>query len=129
AQAQIKNPVSPDLQSKKDEALWRAPHETTIPNTDEGNLIRYGRELISHTASFLGPHGKINSISNGMNCQNCHLKAGTVPFGNNYSGVAANYPKFRDRSGSMESIEKRVNDCIERSLNGRKLDSLSREMR
>jgi thiosulfate dehydrogenase len=69
------------------------------------------------------------SISNGMNCQNCHLRAGTKPFGNNYSAVSATYPKFRARSGSIESIEKRVNDCIERSLNGKALDNDSREMR
>jgi thiosulfate dehydrogenase len=64
-----------------------------------------------------------------MNCQNCHLNAGTKPFGNNYGSVASLYPRFRARSGSLESIEKRVNDCIERSLNGKGLDSLSREMR
>jgi thiosulfate dehydrogenase len=64
-----------------------------------------------------------------MNCQNCHLAAGTKPWGNNYSAVAATYPKYRDRSGTIESIEKRVNDCLERSLNGKALDSNSREMR
>ncbi len=69
------------------------------------------------------------NISNGMNCQNCHLEAGTKPFGNNYGSVASTYPKFRARSGQLESIEKRVNDCLERSLNGSPLDSLSEEMR
>jgi thiosulfate dehydrogenase len=68
-------------------------------------------------------------ISNGMNCQNCHLKAGKKAFGNSYAGVAATYPKFRPRSGGIESIEKRVNDCIERSLNGDRLDENSREMK
>ena len=99
-----------------------------IPNTPEGDLIRYGRELIAHTALYLGPTGKVMAISNGMNCQNCHLKAGKKPFGNNYAGVAATYPRFRPRSGTVESVEKRVNDCIERSLNGKKLDDNSREM-
>lgn len=64
-----------------------------------------------------------------MNCQNCHLDAGTKPFGNNYSGVASTYPKFRERSGTMETIEKRVTDCFERSLNGKAPDSSSKEMR
>jgi thiosulfate dehydrogenase len=64
-----------------------------------------------------------------MNCQNCHLAAGTKPWGNNYSAVASTYPRYRDRSGTVESIEKRVNDCLERSLNGKPLDSNSREMR
>ncbi len=64
-----------------------------------------------------------------MNCQNCHMAAGTVPFGNSFFAVAATYPKYRERSGKFESIEFRVNECMERSLNGHKLDSLSREMR
>jgi thiosulfate dehydrogenase len=122
-----KQPVSVDVPQK--EIFWVAPDDSSISDTEQGDLIRYGRELVAHTASFLGPNGKVAQVSNGMNCQNCHLKAGTVPFGNNYSAVAANYPKFRERSGSIESIEKRVNDCLERSLNGRALDSTSHEMR
>ncbi len=121
--------VSLPLKKKEPTAVWSPPDSTRIPYTPEGDLIRYGRELVAHTAIFLGPKGKLMSISNGMNCQNCHLKAGKKPFGNNYAGVAATYPKFRARSGSTETIEKRVNDCIERSLNGKKLDENSTEMK
>jgi thiosulfate dehydrogenase len=109
--------------------LWVGPDSTSIPHTEEGKLIAYGRELIAHTALYLGPKGTVRKISNGMNCQNCHLKAGTKPFGNNYSAVASTYPKFRARSGSVETIEKRVNDCIERSLNGKALANDSKEMK
>lgn len=109
--------------------VWQPPDSTSIPSNAEGDLIRYGRELIAHTALFLGPNGKVKAISNGMNCQNCHLKAGTVPFGNNYGAAASKYPVFRARSGTIEVFEKRVNDCIERSLNGEKLDPESREMK
>lgn len=109
--------------------LWQAPDTLSIPDNPEGSLIKYGRELIAHTAVYLGPNGKVSTISNGMNCQNCHLKAGTVPYGNNYGKVAATYPKLRNRSGTVEGFEKRVNDCIERSLNGEKLPEDSREMK
>lgn len=109
--------------------LWHAPDTATIPKNKEGKIIRYGRDLIARTSYYLGPQGTVMNISNGMNCQNCHLEAGTKPYGNNYASVAATYPKFRARSGSIESIEKRVNDCLERSLNGKSLDSLSMEMR
>ena len=108
--------------------VWIAPDTATISNHEHGELIRYGRELIAHTSEYLGPNGKVEAISNGMNCQNCHLDAGTKPFGNNYSAVAATYPKLRARSGKSESIEKRVNDCFERSLNGKPLDSVGHEM-
>nr|GFC55809.1 hypothetical protein [Tanacetum cinerariifolium] len=43
--------------------------------------------------------------------------------------VASTYPKMRARSGSVEGIEKRVADCMERSLNGRAVPDSSREMR
>ncbi len=108
---------------------WTGASVNQIPVDSSGALIRYGRNLIEKTAFYLGPKGTVAQISNGMNCQNCHLEAGTKPWGNNYGAVASTYPKFRDRSGTKESIEKRVNDCLERSLNGHALDSNSKEMR
>ncbi len=107
---------------------WSPPDWSLIPSDSTGDLIKYGRELIVHTAYYLGPRGTVRQTSNGMNCQNCHLEGGTKPFAANYSAVASTYPKFRARSGTIEGFEKRVNDCIERSLNGTPLPHDSREM-
>src|SRR6476620_6514016 len=109
--------------------LWTPPREEEIPSDSVGDLIRYGRELVVNTSRYLGPKGIVNTVSNGMNCQNCHLNAGTQNFSNPFSAVASTYPKYRDRSGRVESIEFRINDCLMRSLNGKGLDSLSHEMR
>jgi thiosulfate dehydrogenase len=109
--------------------FWHPPDSSSISAGRAGDEIRYGKELIAHTSLYLGPKGKVAAISNGMNCQNCHLEAGTKIFGNNYSAVASTYPKFRARSGTEETIEKRVNDCIERSLNGQPLKADSREIK
>ena len=106
-----------------------APDTATIPRTAAGRQIRYGRELIARTARYLGPQGSVAHLTNGLNCQNCHLQAGTQGFANNYLAVAATYPKLRARSGTVEGIEKRVADCMERSLNGRAVPDSSREMR
>jgi thiosulfate dehydrogenase len=110
------------------EDVWIAPDSNSIPNTIEGKMILYGRFLIKNTAFYLGPKGIISTSTNGMNCQNCHLDAGTKPWGNNYGAVYSTYPKFRERSGAVETIVRRVNDCLQRSLNGNPLDSSSREM-
>ncbi len=110
------------------DSIWMAPDTNQIPHSAEGELIRYGRMLIANTSYFLGPNGKVAHLSNGMNCQNCHLDAGTKPWGNNYGGVFSTYPKFRERRGANENIYQRVNDCFQRSLNGVELDSNSREM-
>jgi thiosulfate dehydrogenase len=122
------NKSSPGSLSINKALVWEAPDTSKIPFTPEGSLIRYGRDLIANTSVYLGPKGKIAAITNGMNCQNCHLEAGTRTWGNNYSAVFSTYPRFRERSGTVENIYKRVNDCIERSLNGHSLDTNGREM-
>lgn len=108
---------------------WQAPDSCEILSDSDGALIHYGKELVARTSYYLGPRGSVAAISNGMNCQNCHLDAGARLYGNNFSAVFSTYPKFRERSGTVENIYKRVNDCLERSLNGASLDTNSREMR
>ena len=109
---------------------WTAPSlfRDHILQGEERKKVIYGEELIANTAKYLGPKGTVAAVTNGMNCQNCHLDAGKKTWGNNYGGVYANYPKFRDRSGSIETVYKRVSDCMERSLNGTTLDSNKYEM-
>lgn len=108
--------------------MWQAPDWSKVEGEENAESIKYGRELIANTSEYLGPNGKVLKMSNGMNCQNCHLQAGTAPLGNNYSAVASTYPKVRGRSDKMEDIPKRINDCFERSLNGEGLSVSSKEM-
>ena len=110
-------------ENKSPTGPWTAPDLSRA-----SELVRYGHKLVSNTAYFLGPEGTVMKTTNGMNCQNCHLDAGTRYFGNNYSAVASTYPKFRPRSGSIETVARRVNDCIQRSLNGKALDTSCTEM-
>ena len=115
----------------KTDSTWVGP-SIYLDNTtmgEERELIIYGQDLIAHTSKYLGPKGSVAQITNGMNCQNCHLQAGAKAWGNNYAAVFSTYPKFRDRSGQIESIYKRVADCMERSLNGTAVDSNSREFK
>lgn len=134
----ILSPTSSDKEGKKIPVgnssdtlsiVWNAPDISKIPASPEGELIKYGRELIIHTGSYFGPKGKISAKANGMNCQNCHLYAGTKLFGNNFSLVKATYPKFRTRSGHVETIAARINGCMERSMNGIPIDTQSKAMR
>ncbi|MGZ3834979.1 MAG: c-type cytochrome, partial [Mucilaginibacter sp.] len=115
--------------SEPNPPYWVVPDTNQLVNNDAAKLIKYGRSLIVNTAYYLGPKGIIAHKSNGMNCQNCHLDAGTRFFGNNFSKVSTSYPKFKDRSGTVETMVKKVEDCFERSLNGNKIDSNSREMK
>lgn len=108
---------------------WIIPDTAGVPDTKEGKMIKYGRLLVINTSYYFGPKGVIAHKSNGLNCQNCHLNAGAKLFGNNFSLTATGYPRFKDRSGSVETIKKKVEDCFERSLNGEKIDSAGREMK
>jgi thiosulfate dehydrogenase len=111
-----------------EDSAWIAPNlYYDEVEGEERKKIIYGEELIVHTSQYLGPNGSVAQISNGMNCQNCHLNAGKMTWGNNYSAVFSTYPKFRERSGAMETVYKRVSDCFERSLNGTAPDSNSNE--
>lgn len=124
-----KKPVVPDAAAGTKYISWVPPDTATIPATAEGDLIRYGRDLIIHTARYFGPQGRISLSANGMNCDNCHIDGGTRAYGNNFSRVASTYPKYRPRNDRVETIAFRVNSCMERSLNGRALDSSGREMK
>ena len=64
-----------------------------------------------------------------MNCENCHIDGGTKPWANNFSSVASIYPVFKSRRGQIETIEMRINDCLERSLNGLPVPDSGKEMK
>lgn len=122
-------PNGKQYEAKPDPTVWDVPYTNLLPNTPEAEQIRYGKELIVNTSKYLGPDGIVAHMSNGMNCSNCHLDGGTRLDGNCFAMVASTYPKYRPRSGRIESVEYRINECMERSLNGERLDSLSKEMK
>lgn len=113
------------------DSVWNGPslYVESQPMGEERQLIIYGEELVAHTSRYFGPRGSIARWTNGMNCQNCHLDAGKKAWSNNFGAVYSTYPKYRERSGKMESIYRRVSDCMERSLNGWALDSNSNEFK
>ncbi len=121
--------INSDKETETDsvtEAPWHGWNKYEIKPED--TLVRLGHDVIENTSYYFGPKGKVAEITNGMNCQNCHMQAGIIPYGNNFSAVISTYPRFSNRSGKMMSISRRVNDCFERSLNGIAIDTNSREM-
>jgi thiosulfate dehydrogenase len=108
--------------------IWKAPDISLIPAGKSGEMIRYGRDLVVHTSDYFGPKGNILRISNGMNCQNCHLDGGTRIFGNNFAGFIAGYPKMSGRSGKVEPATERIAECFQRSLSGKVPDTSGKEI-
>ena len=90
----------------KDDSAWNPPSlYYDASEGEERKVLAYGQDLIANTSKYFGPKGLIAQTSNGMNCQNCHLNAGRKSWGNNYSMVNAEYPKYRHRSGAIETSE------------------------
>ncbi|MDO3643413.1 c-type cytochrome [Mucilaginibacter sp. L3T2-6] len=107
---------------------WHAPDTSVIPSGKRGRMIKYGRELIMRTAVYFGPKGTIAHLSNGMNCQNCHINGGTRLYGNNFASFISTYPKISNRSGQLELPAERIAECFTRSLNGKSPDTASGEI-
>jgi thiosulfate dehydrogenase len=66
---------------------------------------------------------------NGLRCVSCHLDNGTRGRAMPWTGTAARYPRYRSRPGYEETLERRINECIARSLAGRMVHENSRDMR
>lgn len=57
------------------------------------------------------------------------MNDGTVADAMPLVGAYSRFPQYRARSGKVDLLEDRINDCFERSMNGRALDRKGAEMR
>ena len=116
---------------KIDLTKWTAPDIASVGDDPFGKLVKYGHALISDTANQIGPTAADPArrfTGNNLNCQSCHLDAGTRPYAMPLTGIWGQFPQYRGREGSVDTLEVRINGCMERSMNGRALASDSREM-
>lgn len=110
----------------------RADYDTYfLDDTPKNQQIKYGYELFTNTAQYLGPkNGKLESTYSGNNlsCTNCHLMAGTKAYSGMLIGVINRFPQFRGRENKIGTIEERINGCMERSMNGKALPPTGKDM-
>ena len=117
-------PVPVEAQSSTKAAPFRVPSESEITDTVALASIRRGRALIRNTRDSL-PH----NVRARLSCANCHTQAGTVADAMPLVGVYSRFPQFRARSGRIDLLEDRINDCFERSMNGTAIPTNSSAMR
>jgi thiosulfate dehydrogenase len=94
----------------------RAPSGDSVPTGVLGRSIRRGRAILRATRDSLPEH-----VGSALRCASCHLDDGRNPAALPLTGVYARYPQYRSRGDAVQRLEDRVNDCFERSLNGRAL--------
>ncbi len=107
-----------------EKARFRVPVESEITDSVTLASVQRGRALIRSTRDSLPKHVRAN-----LSCVNCHFVDGTVKDAMPLVGSYARFPQYRGRSGRIDLIENRINDCFERSMNGRALDRNGQDMR
>lgn len=121
-----------DVQSvKPDTVSWKFPALNSIPDNEEGILIKLGRKIFIETYKFIGPDVKdslMRFTGNNMDCQNCHFNAGTQKYVFGLVGVYSKYPALDARSNKTITIQQRINQCLMRSMNGRAMPEDNRVM-
>ena len=110
---------------------WTPPDIATVADDPFGSLVKYGYALFTDTANQIGPTVSDPArrfAGNNLACQNCHLKGGSQAYAMPLTGVWGQFPQYRAREGVVDTLEERINGCMERSMNGRPLPLESREM-
>jgi thiosulfate dehydrogenase len=91
----------------------------------------YGRRLIMQTFEYLGPDAADPAkryTNSRLACASCHLAAGTEPGTLTLLQTQEHYPRFSPRYGFKTDVEDRINECMQRSMNGKFLPKDSPEM-
>ena len=102
----------------------RIPSDSEVTEPDVLVSAQRGRALLRNTRDSLPAN-----VGNRLQCVSCHAMDGTKRNTMSLVGVYSRFPQYRPRSGRIDLIEDRINDCFERSMNGRALDHRSRDMR
>ncbi len=108
------------------------PDDFEIPpfgDGKEGKAAAYGHRLITETYALIGPGSQNPVTGNRLACSSCHLNGGTKPFAAPYIGLSGVFPVYIGREDKIESLEERINGCLERSMNGKAIDVNDEVMR
>ena len=112
------------LASRGSNVAFRVPDESEVRDSTVLAAVRRGRAILANTRDSLPTH-----VGNRLRCVSCHMGDGLKPNQMPLIGVYARFPQYRARSATVEIIEDRINDCFERSMNGKALPRDGRAMR
>ncbi|HEX7272628.1 MAG TPA: c-type cytochrome [Casimicrobiaceae bacterium] len=99
------------------------PGADSMPTGALGDAVRYGQTIVNDTQNTVASY-----VGNGLTCSQCHIGGGTVVYAAPFAGLPGLFPEYRSRTGRVETLEERINDCFLRSMNGQVLPAYSREM-
>lgn len=95
---------------------FRVPKIAELKSSPLTDSIMRGKNYLEQTHVLLPKY-----VGAKMNCTSCHLNSGTVPNAGPWVGITTKFPQYRSRSGKVDTLPDRINDCFERSLNGKRM--------
>jgi thiosulfate dehydrogenase len=101
-----------------------APADSTLHDDPMSRSIKRGLALVTATRDSLP-----SNVGGQLRCVSCHLDNGRRAFAMPWVGAYGRFPQYRSRSGQVARLEERINDCFQRSLNGRALPTEGADMR
>jgi thiosulfate dehydrogenase len=104
-------PPSPE---PSNQVKFTPPRLTDIPNSPLGDMVSYGRDIFVDTQRYAKAY-----VGNKLNCQNCHLDAGTLANSAPLWAAYVAYPAFRTKYEQVNTFAKRLVGCFGFSMNGR----------
>lgn len=95
---------------------WIEPSASAIPSGEQGELIRYGIDLLTDTSRRIGPLVADKSMRhsrNNLNCVSCHQAGpsglpGTKQYSLPFVNVVNDYPKLDIKNMKITSLEMRI---------------------
>lgn len=115
---------------KEDEVVTNLEYSLSDPEEAPETLkesVMMGYGLMINTQELAQEY-----VGSSMTCSNCHFAGGNTTGGKNgglsLAGVAAVYPKHDIRFDRLMDLPARINNCFERSMNGKPLPRDSKEM-
>ncbi len=110
---------------------WNAELMVT-ENPNVPTRVKEGYLLVSSTSYYMGPLAedpKDRFAGNNLSCTNCHLNGGTLSGSASWIGITKRFPQFGGRANKIGTLEERINGCMERSMNGKKIPEKDPKMK
>ena len=92
------------------------------------DLVVLGYHIMIETPTYVKGY-----VGDRLSCTNCHFAAGNKLGGEknggiSLAGVAAKYPNYDERVKKVLNLPERINNCFEKSMNGKPIPLNSKEM-
>lgn len=107
--------------------------ESKMPKGSKyAEMVILGNKILNETSKYIGPTAKDPKkryAGNNLSCSSCHAAGGTKQYQSAFVGIWGRFPTYRSRSDGVDTLEDRINGCMQRSLNGKRLPADSKEMK